>query len=102
MVLAAELPWGAVKLVASSVLDHSAPSGQFAAQSLLVEFMQSVERKLQQVGQHETLVGDRWLMSIADILSNWGILLGETVEQIAPAGRRLPLRQYSSRSKWRQ
>uniref|UniRef100_A0A914W2H8 Protein furry n=1 Tax=Plectus sambesii TaxID=2011161 RepID=A0A914W2H8_9BILA len=55
MLLAAELPWGAVKLVPTTVLDHSASSGQFAAQSLLVEFVQAVDRKLQQVGQHETL-----------------------------------------------
>lgn len=62
-IVAAELPWGAIKLVPNSILDHSTSPGQFTAQSLLLDFMQLVERKLQHVELHEPLVSREYFLS---------------------------------------
>lgn len=55
-VVAAELPWGALKVVGNMTVDFGILPAKFSAQSLLFELFSIFEKKIQQVSQDEEIV----------------------------------------------
>ncbi|KAI6233653.1 hypothetical protein M3Y99_00879400 [Aphelenchoides fujianensis] len=53
--VAAELPWGSLKVVPNSVLEYGALPARYSAQTLLVELFNIFERKLNQVCNEDPL-----------------------------------------------
>lgn len=57
VLVAAELPWGSVKVMSPTVVNVGLRPGEFVAQTLFVEFMNTADKKIQAVIQ-EPLVRD--------------------------------------------
>uniref|UniRef100_A0A0N4ZNE2 MOR2-PAG1_N domain-containing protein n=1 Tax=Parastrongyloides trichosuri TaxID=131310 RepID=A0A0N4ZNE2_PARTI len=54
-IIAAELPWGGVKIVPSMVIDYSGNPGKFVGQTLLLEIFANFEKKLHKIIEEDPL-----------------------------------------------
>lgn len=54
--IVAELPWGGVKLMGPSLVDVGVKPGEYVAQTLLVEFMTTAEKKINLILQDSLVI----------------------------------------------
>lgn len=59
----AELPWGSVKFMGPSLVDFAVKPGEFVAQTLLVEFMTTAEKKISSILQ-DSLVTNNFFFKL--------------------------------------